>query len=1035
MRDSLEFMKRLVWIAALAVLVPSLAIAQGYDPNLFAGLRWRLIGPFRGGRTVAAVGVPGQPNLFYIGVNNGGVWKTTDYGRIWTPIFDAESTGSIGAIAIAPSDPRVIYVGSGEGLQRPDLSVGDGIYKSTDAGNTWRHLGLRDGQQIPAVIVDPRDPNRVFAAVLGHPYGANEERGIFRSTDGGESWTKVLYKDENTGGMDLAFSPANAQTVFAVLWSARQAPWEAGWVLSKNNGLYKSADGGTTWRQITAGLPTAEEGLGRIGLATSASEPGRMYAILGAGQGKGGLYRSDDGGESWRLVNTDARLWGRDGDFNEVKVDPKNADVVYVANIVTWKSTDGGKTFVGWRGAPGGDDYHRLWINPDNPQIILNAADQGAVITVNGGETWSSWYNQPTAQMFHVTTDNRFPYWVYGGQQESGSAGVPSRGPDGQITFRDWRPVGLEEYGYAAPDPLHPNLIYGGKLTRFDFNTGEVKNVSPLPVRGPGDPVRFVRTAPVIFSPVDPHILYYAGNFLYKTLNGGESWTVISPDLTRPSYDVPASLGAFTALDPEQGKHRGVIYTIAPSIRRLNLIWVGTDDGLIWVTHNGGRTWRNVTPAALTPWSKVSIMEASHFDTLAAYAAVNRFRLDDVAPHIFRTKDGGKTWKEVGAGIPSNENVNVVREDPVRRGLLFAGTERTVYVSFDDGDHWQSLRQNLPPSSMRDLQVHENDLIVGTHGRSIWILDDLSPLRQLAAASRASGAFLYQPTTAYRVRWNQNTDTPLPPDEPAGQNPPDGAVIDYHLTAAATGPVTLEIRDARGRVVRRFSSADTVPVDSGLNIPDYWKRPPQTLSTAAGMHRFVWDLHHTPPSALSHSYPISAIYRDTWREPRGPVALPGRYEVRLNAGGRVLTQPLTIRLDPRVRVFPAALQQQFTTANRMAAAMERSYDALQAVRALRGQIRALQGGVITGPLADTVTALDRAIVAIETGGRRVHNEAAGLLDLIDGVDAAPTTQAARAVTALEGRLTQLLARWDAIRRRDVPRVNARLKAAGLTELR
>jgi len=998
-------MKRLVWIAALAALVPSRAAPQGYDPNLFRDLRWRLIGPFRGGRTVAAVGIPGQPNVFYIGVNNGGVWKTTDYGRVWTPIFDAESTGSIGAIALAPSDPRIVYVGSGEGLQRPDLSVGDGIYRSSDGGSTWKHLGLRDGQQIPAIIVDPSDPNRVFAAVLGHPYGANEERGIFRSSDGGQTWQKVLYRDENTGGMDLAFAPASAQTVFAVLWSARQAPWEAGWVLSKNNGLYKSSDGGATWRQITAGLPSAEEGLGRIGLGTSVSEPARMYAIVGANQGKGGLYRTDDGGESWRLVNSDGRIWGRDGDFNEVKVDPKNADVVYVANVVTWKSTDGGQTFSGWRGAPGGDDYHRLWINPDNPQIILNAADQGAVITVNGGETWSSWYNQPTAQMFHVTTDNRFPYWVYGGQQESGSAGVPSRGPDGQITFRDWRPVGLEEYGYAAPDPLHPNLVYGGKLTRFDWNTGEVKNVSPVPVRGPGDPVRFVRTAPVIFSPVDPHILYYAGSVLFKTLNGGESWTTISPDLTRASYDVPTSLGAFTSLDPEQGNHRGVIYAIAPSFRRLNLLWVGTDDGLIWVTYTGGRTWKNVTPPALTPWSKVSIMEASHFDTLAAFAAINRFRLDDVAPHIYRTRDGGKTWKEVVEGIPSNEMVNVVREDPVRRGLLFAGSERSVYVSFDDGDHWQSLRQNLPPSSMRDLQVKDNDLIVGTHGRSIWILDDLTPLRQLAAAARATSAFLFQPAPAYRVRWNANTDTPLPPDEPAGQNPPDGAVIDFHL-ATAVGAVALEIRDARGRLVRRFSSADTVPVDSGLNIPDYWIRPPQRLSTAAGMHRFVWDLHYPAPPALTHNYPISAIYMDTWREPRGPVALPGRYELRLTVDGRTITQPLTIRMDPRVRTTAVALARQFAVAGRLAASMRRNYDALQAMHALRAQIRA--------PLADSLAALERPLL-------RLNGDLAGLLDLIDGVDAAPTTQAARAVTTLEGKLAELLGRWNAIRRRAEPR--------------
>jgi photosystem II stability/assembly factor-like uncharacterized protein len=992
-------------VLATGALPPPRAAAQGYDPSMFGELKWRLIGPFRGGRTVAATGVPGQPNVFYIGVNNGGVWKTTDYGRIWAPIFDAESTGSIGALAVALSDPNVIYVGSGEGLQRPDLSVGDGIYRSGDGGRTWRHLGLRDGQQIPALLVDPRDPNRVFAAVLGHPYGPNDERGIFRSSDGGENWEKVLYKDENTGGMDLAFDPANPQTVFAVLWSARQAPWEAGWVLSVNNGLYKSSDGGTTWRQITAGLPTAQEGLGRIGLGTSASEPGRMYAIVGASQDKGGLYRSDDGGETWRLVNRDARLWGRDGDFNEVKVDPKNPDVVYVANIVTWKSTDGGQTFVGWRGAPGGDDYHRLWINPDNPQIILNASDQGAIITVNGGATWSSWYNQPTAQMFHVSTDSRFPYWVYGGQQESGSAGVPSRGNDGQITFREWRPVGAEEYGYVVADPLHPNLVYGGKLTRFDWTTGQVKDVAPAPLR---EPYRFVRTAPVIFSPVDPRILYYAGNVLFKTLNGGESWQVISPDLTRPASEVPATLGAFTSLDPEKGKHRGVIYTIAPSFRRVNLIWAGTDDGLIWVTHTGGRTWKNVTPPALTPWSKVSIMEASHFDTLAAYAAINRFRLDDLAPHIYRTRDGGKTWKEIVQGIPSNEVVNVVREDPVRRGLLFAGTERSVYVSFDDGDHWQSLRLNLPPSSMRDLYIHESDLVVGTHGRSIWILDDFTPLRQLAGAAARRGPHLFRPAPAYRVRWNLYTDTPLPPDEPAGKNPPDGAIIDYYLPSGVRGPVTLEVLDARGRVVRRFSSSDSVPKDSGLNIPDYWIRPPQVLSTEAGMHRFVWDLHYSPPPAASHSYPISAVYRDTWREPRGPIALPGRYTVRLRAaaggGGRPLTQPLTIRMDPRVKTAAAALAQQFAYASRVAGAMARQDAAARAMRDVRARIRALP---------------DSVAAPLDSLGR-LGGQLTGLLDLIDGVDAAPSTQAVQAVRTLEARLARLLARWAAVKAQFTP---------------
>ncbi len=1020
-------LRRIISPFLVAAALPSAAFAQQYDPRLFAGLRWRLIGPFRGGRTVAATGVPGQPDVCYIGVNNGGVWKSDDYGRTWTPIFDDQPTGSIGAIAVAPSESRTLYVASGEGLQRPDLSVGDGIYKSTDGGTTWRHLGLRDGQQIPAIVVDPRDPNRVFAAVLGHPYGPNRERGVFRSTDGGETWQQVLFKDENTGGADVAFDPANPATVFAVLWAARQAPWEIGssWTLSANNGLYKSTDGGTTWRQITAGLPGAADGLGRIGLGASASAPGRLYAVLGAKRG-GGLYRSDDGGEQWRLVNADERLWGRDGDFNEVKVDPTNPDVVYVANIVTWKSTDGGRTFGAFRGAPGGDDYHRLWIDPANPKVILIASDQGAIVTVNGGATWSSWYNQPTAQFYHVVTDDRFPYWVYGGQQESGSAGVASRGNDGQVTFREWHPVGAEEYGHVAPDPLHPNLIYGGKVSRFDWNTGQVQDVSPEPVRA--GKYRWVRTMPVLFSPVDPHVLYLGANVLFKTVDGGASWQTISPDLTRATSDVPPNLGAFTPLDPEKGKHRGVIYAIAPSFRKLSLLWVGTDDGLIHVTHDGGKSWTNVTPPALTPWSKVSVMEASRFDTLAAYAAVNRFRLDDLGPHIYRTRDGGKTWTEIVAGIPSNEVVNAVREDPVRHGLLFAGTERTVYVSFDDGDHWQALRLNLPASAVRDLVVHENDLVVGTHGRSFWILDDVTPLRQIAAAAAAPGAYLYRPAPAVRVRWNENPDTPLPPDEPAGKNPPDGAILDYYLAQPAAEPVTLEIRDARGELVRRFSSADQPErPDSALNIPTWWIRPPQTLGTAAGMHRFVWDLHYPPPPALRHEYPIAAIYGDTPREPRGPWAMPGRYTVRLTVGGRTYEQPLTVRMDPRVPLAPGALARQFALAARLVDALRRDSTALEAVRAIRREVKGARERAAPGALSATLDSLDAAAAALESGEgagtprapgargeqslTRLNGELVELYGVIEGADAGPTAQAAAAVAELERTLAERLARW------------------------
>ncbi|HEV2690851.1 MAG TPA: glycoside hydrolase, partial [Bryobacteraceae bacterium] len=649
--------------------------AQQFSPDLYSGLRWRMIGPYRGGRTVAAAGIASQPNVFYVAANNGGVWKTDDFGRTWKPLFDDQPTGSIGALAIASSDPNIIYAGSGEGLQRPDLSVGDGIYKSIDGGKSWRHLGLRDGQQIPAILVDPRDPNRVFVAVLGHPYGPNRERGVFRSIDGGQSFQKVLYKDENTGAVDLAFDPVNPRIVYAVLWAARQGPWENGAWSGANSGLFKSIDGGTTWRQLTGGLPTPAEGLGRIGIAIAPSNPKRMYALVEAKPS--GVYRSDDAGTTWKRVNTEQRVSGRGSDFAGVRVDPKNRDVIYVANTSTYRSSDAGQTFTAIKGAPGGDDYHTIWINPEHPEIILLASDQGATITVNGGATWSSWYNQPTAQFYHVITDNRFPYWVYGGQQESGSAGVASRGDDGEITFREWHPVGVEEYGYVAPDPLNPNIIYGGKVTRMDQTTGQVQEVGPVALRD--GKYRFLRTMPLIFSTVDSHVLYLGSNVLFKTTNGGNSWDIASPDLTREKYDIPSSVGVFTEDAKKEATRRGVIYTVAPSHKDVNVIWAGSDDGLVHVTRDGGKSWNNVTPPELTPWSKVSMLEPSHFDDQTAYAAINRFRLDDLKPHIYRTNDGGKTWKQVVSGLPDGP-VNTVREDPVRRGLLFAGTELAVFV-------------------------------------------------------------------------------------------------------------------------------------------------------------------------------------------------------------------------------------------------------------------------------------------------------------------------------------------------------------------
>ena len=897
--------KYLVFILIIALtFIQEIGHAQ-IDSNYFNAIKWRMIGPHRGGRTVGAVGVPQEPNVFYIGVNNGGVWKTTDYGRTWFPIFDDQPTGSIGDIAVAPSNPNVIYVGSGEGLQRPDLSVGNGMYKSVDAGKTWVHLGLDDAQQIGGLAIDPKDENRLFVAVLGHPYGPNTTRGVYRSLNGGKTWERVLYKDENTGAIQVAIDPQNPNIIYADMWAGRQGPWENGAWDGKESGLYKSIDGGTTWKKLTNGLPTVQQGLGRIGFCIAPTDPNRLYATVDAGK-EGGLYRSDDGGESWRSMSNDGRYWGRGSDFAEVKVDPNNKDIVYTANIVVWKSADGGNTWKDFRGAPGGDDYHRIWINPNNSNIILIAADQGAIITVNGGATFSSWYNQPTAQFYHVSTDNAFPYNVYGGQQESGSVGIVSRGNDGAITYRDWHPVGVEEYGYVAADPLNPDIIYGGKITKYNKKTGQVQNIAPVALKK-GD-YRFVRTAPVLFSPIDPKVLFFAGNVLFKTINGGHSWEEISPDLTRTTYDIPASVGVYTTDAMKTMPRRGVIYTVAPSPKDINTIWCGTDDGYIQVTKDGGKKWTNVTPSAITSWSKVSIMEASHFDSKTAYAAVNRIRCDDMRPHIYKTSDGGVSWKEIVNGLP-NDPINSVKEDPNTKGLLFAGSETAVYVSFDDGENWQSLRLNMPATSIRDLVIKDDDIVVGTHGRSFWILDNITSLRQLVNKAKQKENIFYKPQTAMRIRWNNNTDSPVPQEEPAGENPPDGAIIDYYLSENANDVVTLQIKDEKNNVIRTFRSDDKPYEIPSVNIPLYWIRPQQILSAKAGSHRFLWDLHYTPMNTPP-TYPIAAIYGNTAPEFTSPWVMPGNYTAVLTVNGKSYTQTIKVKMDPRVTTSIADLQAQ-----------------------------------------------------------------------------------------------------------------------------
>jgi photosystem II stability/assembly factor-like uncharacterized protein len=961
---------------ALSLSVTSARAQQPVAPALYQAMHWRFVGPMRGGRTVALDGVADQPNLFFIAAVNGGIWKSDNAGRTWVPIFDGEPTGSIGALAVAPSNPQIIYAGSGEGLQRPDLAIGDGIYKSSDGGATWTHLGLRDGQQIASIAVDPANANRLFVAVLGHPYGPNSERGIYRSLDGGATFQRVLFENQDVGGFDVVLDPQSSQVVYATLWAARQAPWEVGGSFEiPGSGVFKSTDGGTTWNQLGGGLPSR---MGRAEVAVAPSNSNVVYAyadVEATGHDTGALYRSDDAGAHFMRVNDADEIAQRGDDLISLAVDPRNPQTVYLTNTSTYRSTDGGRTLAAIKGAPGGDDYHTVWINSRNPRIIALASDQGATISVDGGATWSSWYNQPTAQMYHVNADRRFPYWVCGGQQESGSACVRSRGDWGETTERDWRPVGAQEYGYVVPDPLHPGVFIGGKVEKFDERTGQTQEISPI--AQPSKGYRTVRTEPLAFDPFDGRRLYFGSNVIFMTENGGQSWRSISPDLTRAHPGVPPVLGSFERDDPQHGRHRGVVYAIAPSRVHEGTIWAGTDDGLVWITRDRGLHWKNVTPQELTPWSKIAQIDASRFNDSTAFVAVNRFRLDDLRPYVYVTRDGGATWQLAVSGLP-NRPVNAVRQDPVEPRLLYAATENGVDVSFDAGMHWQSLQLDLPHTSVRDVIVHENDAIVATHGRGFWILDDVEPLRELARMSPGDQrVHLFAPALAYRVRRSTNTDTPLPPEEPTGENPPDGAIIDYALPSPAAR-VVIAIYDSAGRQVRSFASDMVAPPPiPNLDKPTYWERPFHRPSTAAGMHRFVWDLRERPPRSFDQDLPISAVAHDTPRVPEGPLVLPGHYTVRLTVDSATLQQPLDVAMDPRVAISQRSLREQYVLAARIAALMDGSYVRAAAAKAA----------------GDSKTA---------TAFTTINEEAASLLDTVDGADAPPTRQAVEAVQALEG---------------------------------
>ena len=1032
----------LVRRAAVALGLLATCVANAADPALFQDLHWRLVGPFRGGRVLAVGGVPDEPQHFYFGAVNGGVWETLDAGRTWQPIFDSQPVASIGAIAIAPSATKTIYVGTGESDMRSDISQGGGVYKSTDGGKSWGFSGLGNSQQIARILVDPRDANRVYLAALGHPYGANPERGVFRSLDGGKSWRKVLGPNADTGAVDLAFQPGDPNILYAALWQTRRPPWHVYPPASgPGGGLYKSTDGGEHWTHVSGrGFP---EQVGRIGIAISAAAPQRVYALVDGNLG--GLYRSDDAAASWTHKNSDARIWQRDWYFGEIAADPQNADRVYVPSTIMLRSDDGGATFDALKGDQTGDDFHAMWIDQRNPQRQMLGCDQGAIVTLNGGQTWSSWHNQPTAQIYHISTDNRFPYWVYGAQQDSGSVGLPSVSRDHNgISMMQFREVAVGgEADNIAPDPDDPQTVFGGRVDKLDLRTEQVRHVDPtlaLP-----DINRFTWTLPLTFSPRAPHVLYFANQRLYRTADHGEHWDTISPDLTREDPGVPPNVDAATAADnQDQGRRRGVIYTIAPSPVADGLIWTGTDDGLIWRTRDDGTHWENVTPKELTSWSKVGVINASPFDAESAYVAIDRHRLDDQKPYIYRTRDGGKSWQKIVDGLPA-QAVNVVRADPVREGLLFAGSERGIHVSFDDGAHWQPLQQNLPATSVRDISIHDRDLVIATHGRGIWILDDISALRQLDTKVENATAWLFAPAPAYRVHMPAFTGTPLPKDEPMAPNARAGAYIDYALRTAAKYLVTLEIYDSKNELVRNYSSAERPsPADAKKSdIALEWLEHPVTLSNTAGMHRFVWPLRYR---GVQTDRDTPATYLD------GVWVPPGAYKVVLNVDGQKLEQPLTVLADPRVSLPASVYAQQFTLAKRIEEQRERvARAAMEVEAALASSSKARVDAPAQGKEIDATIERIRVVSGMRVAANP-HNAWAfppretkslqfigGQLDnlmlAVDGADAVPSPDAKEGFDATVPLVDATLAQWEQIKTQQLAALNAKLKAAGKEEIK
>jgi photosystem II stability/assembly factor-like uncharacterized protein len=1036
--------------ALLAVLLlGSLQATADVAPELYAGMKWRQIGPFRAGRVLAVSGVAGDPTTWYFGAAAGGVWKSTDVGQSWRPLFDEQKIASIGALAVAPSDPNVLYVGTGEACTRGNITYGDGVYKSVDAGRSWQHVGLKDSRHIGAVIVHPTNPDIVFVAALGHAFGPNTERGLFRSGDGGRSWQKVLYRDADTGAIDVVFDPHNANTLFASLWQMRRQPWhfESG---GPGSGLFKSTDGGLSWQRLAGhGLP--EGILGRIGVSVSGADSSRVYALIEAKEG--GLFRSDDGGGTWTRINADHRFRQRAWYYSHVFADPLVPDALYILNTGAFRSGDGGRSF-DLLPAPHGD-HHGLWLDPTNSRRMIESSDGGASVSVDGGQSWSSVYTQPTAQFYHVAVDNHWPYRVYGAQQDNSTVAIESRSDDGQIGREHWYEVGGGESGYIAPDPKDPEIVYAnaesGDITRYDHRLNHLRDVSvyPLDVAGNGAEnleYRNAWTAPLFVSPHDSNALYTAAQFVLKSADQGRSWRQISPDLTRNDKSKQKPSGGSITLDITSVEYYDTVFALAESPLRQGLIWAGTDDGRIQLTRDDGGSWTDVTPKGLPEWSLVSIIDPSPHDAESAYVAIDRHRLDDLRPFIYRTHDGGKSWTRIVAGIPDGAYARSVREDPKKRGLLYAGTELGVYFSLDDGAHWQPLQLNLPVVPVHDLAVKDDDLVAATHGRAFWILDDVTPLRQLKAELAAGELHVYQPQVATRLHFPTELDHHVP----AGSNPPNGAIIDYYLKSAAGAneEITIEILDPSGKVLRHLSNKK--PADA-FTQPVEWpdREPaPDVIPAEAGMNRFAWDLRYDDPTPIP-----GAFYSD--EGPKGPLAIPGAYQVRVTARGKSRTVPLEIRLDPRlVGVVTARdLEQVHELALKVNADNESLHRAVNEIRALRNNLETLKHWIGDGAKAKDVLAaaeaLEAKLVPVEQELIQVEMKASEdnlrypnklneqydtFTQLVDAADVAPTEPQLKVFAGLHARLEKELARWQAILRSDVAQLNELMHSRGVPTL-